>query len=292
MEIKFNVTGKERKALVTATGEILGEPLKYMGAPTFAYIGGGYTIDRNGALTSDGSIVEENNSRLLKELNERNFIGEVADRGDSEETVLEAEMQTYRAELSDPDCPDRMEIFSADDDEDAIRQAREFCTGEIVLLELSLLDDDYNEIRGVEVKPNRLVLQMPLDGFTPEKLDNLVKLVNAKAPLLKAALDAEELPIQQKAETLDFPWFHFTDDGETAEAYSTLVSLLCKTAMEKKRVTSKERDVENPKYAMRCFLLSLGFIGDEYKAARKILLSRLEGNSSWKSGRKTEVTGE
>jgi hypothetical protein len=40
---------------------------------------------------------------------------------------------------------------------------------------------------------------------------------------------------------------------------------------------------------MRCFLLSLGFIGDEYKAARKILLSRLEGNSSWKGGKKMEV---
>lgn len=292
MEIRFNVTGKERKALVTAAGEILGAPMKYMGAPTFAYIGGSYTIDRNGTLTGDGSVAEENNSRLIKELNERGFIGEVSDRVDTEETVADPETQTYRAELSDPDCPDRMEIFGADDDKNAIRQAQEFCIGEIVLLELSLLDDDYNEVRGVEVKPNRLVLQMPLDGFTPEKIDNLTKLVIAKTPLLKAALDAKELPIQQKAETLDFPWFRFTDDNDTVEAYSALVSLLCKTAMEKNRVTSKVRDVENPKYAMRCFLLSLGFIGDEYKAARKILLSQLEGNSSRKSGKKTEVTGE
>ena len=67
--------------------------------------------------------------------------------------------------------------------------------------------------------------------------------------------------------------------------------MLCKTAIEKKRVTAKEKDIEgSPKYAMRCFLLSLGFIGDEYKAARKILLSRLEGNSSWKNGKKAEVT--
>ena len=65
------------------------------------------------------------------------------------------------------------------------------------------------------------------------------------------------------------------------------ISLLCKTAIEKKRVTAKEKDApDNPKYAMRCFLLTLGFIGDEHKTARKILLSRLEGNSSWKSDKK------
>jgi CRISPR/Cas system-associated protein endoribonuclease Cas2 len=43
-----------------------------------------------------------------------------------------------------------------------------------------------------------------------------------------------------------------------------------------------EREVENEKYSFRCFLLKLGFIGDGYKVARKILLSRLEGNSAWR----------
>jgi hypothetical protein len=33
---------------------------------------------------------------------------------------------------------------------------------------------------------------------------------------------------------------------------------------------------------MRCFLLALGFIGDEYKTARKILLSKLEGSGAFK----------
>jgi hypothetical protein len=202
------------------------------------------------------------------------------------------ESYTYQAELSDPDCPDRMEVFTAEHDEDAIRQAREFCEGEVILLELLQLDEDYNIIRSVEIKPERLVLQMPLDGFTPEKLDNLCKLVTAKAPLIKAAIGADDLPIQQKAETLDFPWFKFTEDSDKVNAYSTLVSLLCKTAIEKKRVTAKEKDIDNPKYAMRCFLLSLGFIGDEYKMARKILLSNLDGNSSWKSGKKTEVASD
>jgi hypothetical protein len=112
---------------------------------------------------------------------------------------------------------------------------------------------------------------------------------------LKAALGTEDLPIKQTVDTLQFPWFRGegATSGEHADAYANLVSLLCKTAIEKKRVTAKEKDApDNPKYAMRCFLLSLGFIGDEYKTARKILLSRLEGNSSWKNGKKAEAETE
>jgi hypothetical protein len=52
----------------------------------------------------------------------------------------------------------------------------------------------------------------------------------------------------------------------------------------------KQREVENPKYSFRCFLLGLGFIGDEYKAARKILLKNLDGSAAFKSGSKQEVT--
>ena len=51
-----------------------------------------------------------------------------------------------------------------------------------------------------------------------------------------------------------------------------------------KRVMLKEKAVENEKYAFRCFLLRLGFIGEEYKTARKILLRNLIGNASWKGG--------
>ena len=55
----------------------------------------------------------------------------------------------------------------------------------------------------------------------------------------------------------------------------------------KTRVTAKEKDIpENPKYAFRCWLLSLGFIGSEYKAARKILLANLDGNSAFRQGNK------
>ena len=52
-----------------------------------------------------------------------------------------------------------------------------------------------------------------------------------------------------------------------------------------KRITAKEKPVGNEKYAFRCFLLRLGFIGNAYKADRKILLRNLSGSSAFKSGK-------
>ena len=322
MKINYNVIGSERKSLVAAISQELNAPTKYLGAPSFAYEVGGYHIDKNGTVTG------EDNRELVADLCGLHSFRAVSEKYDTPTTEAEespafADLQlianeelglgrerrdpvgedgmqtsdvpesyTYQAELSDPDCPDRMEVFGAENDEDGLRQAYEFCEGEVVLLELFQLDENYNNIRSVEITPrtDRLTIEIPLDGFTPEKLDNLAKLVNAKASLLKAALGTDDLPIKQTADTLQFPWFKETIDAEHAEAYATLVSLLCKTAIEKKRITAKEKDApDNPKYAMRCFLLSLGFIGDQYKASRKILLSRLEGNSSWKGGKKMEV---
>lgn len=51
-----------------------------------------------------------------------------------------------------------------------------------------------------------------------------------------------------------------------------------------KRVTVTEKAVDNEKYAFRCFLLRLGFIGSEYKVERKILLKNLSGSSAFKNG--------
>ena len=59
-------------------------------------------------------------------------------------------------------------------------------------------------------------------------------------------------------------------------------------AKEAKRITGKDKPVENEKYAFRCFLLRLGFIGDDYKQSRKILLQNFSGSSAWKSGTPTK----
>ena len=51
MEIHYDVPGSARKALASAIGEIIGTYPSYQAAPSFAYIIGEYTLDRNGVLT-------------------------------------------------------------------------------------------------------------------------------------------------------------------------------------------------------------------------------------------------
>ncbi|MCW6662762.1 hypothetical protein NHG23_02530 [Aerococcaceae bacterium NML190073] len=110
--------------------------------------------------------------------------------------------------------------------------------------------------------------------------------MEAKAPLLKAALKTEELPIEITDEKVSFPWFTGDIDAEHCAAYTSLIAAMCQMAREAKRVTAKEKEAVNPKYEFRCFLLRLGFIGNEYKRNRKLLLENLSGSSAFKSGDK------
>ena len=61
------------------------------------------------------------------------------------------------------------------------------------------------------------------------------------------------------------------------------ITALCRMAKNAKRVTATEKEVPNEKYAFRCFLLRLGFIGAEFKETRKRLLQRLEGSSAFRT---------
>lgn len=136
-----------------------------------------------------------------------------------------------------------------------------------------------------ETAVDALVISLPKDGFTDTALANLDRIIEAKGALIKKALGADSLAYEVTDDTISFPWFSLAPDADAVTAYTRFIAALGKMCREKKRITAKEKSVENEKYAFRCFLLSLGFIGDEYKADRKILLSRLDGNSAWKGGR-------
>ena len=85
------------------------------------------------------------------------------------------------------------------------------------------------------------------------------------------------------ADTVSFPWFDTIPDADTAKAYTDFIAALCRMSKEQKRIKATEKEVTNEKYAFRCFLLRLGFIGTEYKTDRKILLKNLTGSSAFKT---------
>ena len=135
-----------------------------------------------------------------------------------------------------------------------------------------------------------LCIELPRELLPEAALANLDRIIEAKGNLLRKALGADSLAYELTDEKVRFPWFHLTgEDGET-EAYMQLISALADMARNSKRITAKEKEVENEKYAFRCFLLRLGFIGKEYKTARKILLRNMEGNSAWRDGRPEDKT--
>ena len=220
MKIRFNRTGCERKALVTAIGEILGVEPEYKGAPKFIYSIDQFELDKEGTLIynnpTEGGIL----GTLLAELELRGFTyetPEVATQGNTE-------------------------------------------------------------------GDNLLVIEVPKDGFTNSTIENLEKLIKNKGELIKKALSIDELTIEQTEETLKFPWFKHDLDADKIKAYTHFVAAICDMAKTQKRINEIINEVDNEKYAFRCFLLRLGFIGHEYKMERKILLSRLAGSSAFRSG--------
>ena len=136
---------------------------------------------------------------------------------------------------------------------------------------------------------NGIMIQLPASQFTEASLANLEALVAAKGNLIKKALGVDSLPIEKNDEYVSFHWFRPFADPKEMEAYTHFLIALCEMAKTQKRITAKEKEVDNEKYAFRCFLLRLGFIGDDYKYERKILLRNLEGSSAFKSGSKKEV---
>ena len=126
-----------------------------------------------------------------------------------------------------------------------------------------------------------LTVEIPLEKAA---VGNLTKLLDAKGSLIKKALGVSELPIEIQEDRVAFPWFREMPDADAVKAYTHFISALCEMSKNAKRVTVTEKAVDNEKYAFRCFLLRLGFIGSEYKVERKILLKNLSGSSAFKNG--------
>lgn len=256
MRINYNVTGQQRKSLVGAISQELNAQTKYLGAPSFAYEVGSYTIDKNGVLEG------EDNSGLVADL---------------------CGLHDFRAVTEEYDTPRP----TAEPVPEDVRIPEEAALGGRVS---PYRDEEEPPAYGQPEsdEPDRLVIEIPLEGFTETALENLDRLISSKAALIKKAIGADALPVERTETLLQFPWFRL-GSSEEVDAYSRLVCALCAAAKEQKRVNAKEKPVENEKFAFRVFLMRLGFMGDEYKTARKILLQNLSGNSAFKNGVPSKV---
>jgi len=213
MEIRYRVTGKDRKALVMSIAEITGSDVIYKGVPNCSYEVDHFTVDKAGTLFFDDSEDVEEVKRLLAGLEERGFMAE-------------------REENTEPH--------------------------------------------------QGLAVSMPIDKVNVFNLENLLE---SKQTLICKALGIDCLPVDVEETRVTFPWFRELPGADRVKAYTHFIAALCEMSITQKRISPIEKSVENEKYAFRCFLLRLGFIGAEYKDERKILLENLSGSSAFKNGK-------
>lgn len=159
---------------------------------------------------------------------------------------------------------------------------------EAVLHGDELPDDIRSELQKAgytaEDEPEALTISMQRDFFGEQGLENLLQIIENKETLLKHALNTESLAVNECEETVEFPWFTVEKDGD-GDAYAKFITMLCEFAKNLQRVVNKPDTSDNEKYAFRCFLLRLGMIGADYKAARKVLLRNLTRSSAFRHGK-------
>lgn len=260
MKVEFGKLGQERKDMVMALGDIAGTLPKYKGVFSQAYQVGEMEIDREGSIEFGATPLDEV-KRIMTELKNKGYEPKEMPEELKEVAPAPAESEPAPAEEPTPEVPA---------EEPTPEEPKEEAPEPETVSE------------GAE-----LTVSMPKDFFTEEAMSNLKRIVESKGNLMKAAFGATELPILEEDDKVNFPWFRTSETGDGV-AYSHFITAICEMAKNQTRVTAKEKETDNQKYAFRCFLLRLGFIGAEYKAERKILLKNLSGSSAFKNGAKEE----
>jgi len=291
MKVNYNIQKEERKAMVAAVSKVLGEKPAYCGAPSFSYKVGTFEITKDGSLCFDDATDEAMVARVRTALREAGFTSEDGENEAScADTGADDPIQTG-ASVEEPTAVDAAEIESSRTetapDEPTIVETE---ADEQIQMETP---KEASPAEETETEPDEDSLSISLSRslFTETALQNLDALLLSKGRLIRHAFDIREATYTLTDDRITFAWLHGTITDETAKAYAEFISMLCLMARTQKRVTAKEKIVDNEKYAFRCFLLRLGMIGSAYKESRKILLQNLIGSSAFKSGHRKEGGG-
>ena len=82
--------------------------------------------------------------------------------------------------------------------------------------------------------------------------------------------------------TIEFRAFNASLHAGEIKSFIQLAMAISYQALKSSAASARRPETDNPKYTFRCWLLRLGFIGDEFKTAREHLTKRLPGNAAWR----------
>ena len=301
MTINCNVTGNERKRLAQVLGEILSTEPVYMKAPTFAYVLGDYTIDKDGEISCPESAMPVAVAQIVAKLSDEGFTPEIweiepAFADESAEDTAPAEIPTETPDVApeaEPEAQPEMEASEATKGQ----QTPDVAASEEASAEADQPNEEapVNEDRAddnqddpaqnavtAEADDTKLTISIPREKLPDDALMRLRAIVSNKEELFKRALLTDALPIEVTDEEVSFPWFTLSGIDSEAEAYAQFITYLCKMAVEQKRVQDKPYDGDNDRFAMRIFMVRMGMKGKQFDLARKLMRKHLTGNSGWR----------
>ena len=174
--------------------------------------------------------------------------------------------------------------FTAEEDAETKQPEQAETTDQEAATEQEPTTEEEKETAEDEQEP-ALTISLPLASANVGILRNLI---SAKESLIKKALGITDTRINITEEKIEFPWFDRELTPEETNAYMLFLTQLCKLSKELKHASSKPVETDNEKYAFRTWLLRMGFIGPDFKKARKILLKNLSGSSAFRNGAPTK----
>ena len=284
MKKNYNVTGPERKEMAQVVGKAVGITPVYMKMPTCAYAISNILINRNGELMWDERTDDDTIQKVMEALASAGYTAE--EEAATEEAQPEAAAETEEQQ------------------EAAEEAATEATEGETA----------------ADPEPVELTVSVPVTRHTGNSLRNLVNLIYTRAGLINKALGTGFIAEQglvdalgeneglrtaedfRKAlaayedehgpalsgititpEEISFFSLPKTSDSDRLKAFTELVAMMNKQALDQKRIQAKAVNEENEKYALRIWLTRLGMNGAEYKTTRKILMENLSGHSAFRT---------
>ncbi len=241
--MRIQSTAPDRKTLVNALAEHLGEEAVYCGPPSFAYTIGGMTVDR------EGQVI------LPEDVDMTGIQSFLVSKGWLEaEPVVEPDQMTISVPVDGLSVQTLRNLI-------LMLYSKQYLLGKALKEKTIRIDDAVIE---------RLQQTVP---ETPADFKALVDDFRARGQITG-------VDFANDAITLSFP---LSDKRDVIHVYTLLTVNLIAAAKIATRVLPDLQHPENEKYYMRNWLVRMGFGGKESKGLRSLLLKHLKGHSAFRT---------
>ncbi|MBR3456687.1 MAG: hypothetical protein IKH16_00800, partial [Selenomonadaceae bacterium] len=258
MTVNYNVTGARRKEMTKVISTALGGwTVEYLGVPSCSYRVGDFEINRHGALIFDDRTDSEEVENVLEALAQAGFECETAPDAENDEEEQPVSTSQFAGPYEmpwDEDC-NQKEVTEEEMAAAMAEQDRLIAEAVAQQAEREQKAEPQAEEQAEDFV-DQLSVSLPND-LDEHARHNLDAVLAGKATLFKAAFQTESLAYDEDEKKLTFPWFKYSSQesmGDETNAYMLFLTKLVAYAKEAKRVTVKDKAVDNPRYAFRCFL--------------------------------------